>query len=363
MSAFARLEHRVNWSGDFGQVRAENQIGWAALVSFPGGRYGFRVNPMLQSSASFDRDAVQHQLAQLAARGVFVGTSSWKYPGWRGLLYDEARYVYRGKLAESRFEKHCLAEYAGVFQTVCVDAAYYQFPDARYLEGLVSQVPPDFQFGFKVTDEITIKQFANLPRFGRRAGQANANFLNASLFADAFLGPCESFKQHLGLFMFEFSHFHPGDFARGREFVDALDHFLAQLPRGWPYGVEIRNRNFLHPDYFAMLASHGVAHIFNYWADMPPVAEQMALPGSLTAPNLCGARFLLAPGRKYQEAVDRFQPYDRVQETNPAARAAGARLIREGAAAGGQRKTFIYVNNRLEGNALGTITAMLAEAA
>ena len=68
---------------------------------------------------------------------------------------------------------------------MCVDAAYHKFPDQRYLEGMVSQVPADFLFGFKVTDEITIRKFTNLPRFGLRAGKLNENFLNADLFARA----------------------------------------------------------------------------------------------------------------------------------------------------------------------------------
>ena len=302
------------------------------------------------------------RLAVLARQGVYLGTSSWKYPGWRGLLYDEARYIYRGKFAQARFEKQCLPEYAEVFKTVCVDAAYYKFPDQRYLESLVSQVPPDFLFAFKVTDEITLKRFATLPRFGRRAGKPNVNFLNAELFATAFLAPCEPFKRNVGLFMFEFSRFYSGDFAHGRDFVKALDKFLERIPKSWPYGVEIRNKPFLHPDYFAVLRKHGVAHVFNSWADMPPVSEQRALPGSVTAPGLCGARFLLKPGRKYQEAVDLFSPYDRVKEPNSEARAAGAQLIKEGASAVAERKSFVYVNNRLEGNALLTIAAMLETA-
>ena len=61
--------------------------------------------------------------ASLAAQGVYVGTSSWKYSGWCGMLYDRARYEYRGKFAETRFKRDCLREYAEVFQTVCVDAA------------------------------------------------------------------------------------------------------------------------------------------------------------------------------------------------------------------------------------------------
>jgi uncharacterized protein YecE (DUF72 family) len=76
----------------------------------------------------FERFTIAPKLTALAAEGIYLGTSSWKYPGWRGLLYDDSRYVYRGKFAESRFEKNCLAEYDEVFKTVYLDAAYFQFP-------------------------------------------------------------------------------------------------------------------------------------------------------------------------------------------------------------------------------------------
>jgi hypothetical protein len=56
---------------------------------------------------------------------------------------------------------------------------------------------------------------------------------------------------------------------------------------------------------------------------MPPVSEQMTLPGSRTNPKLIAARFLLKPGRKYEEAVKNFQPYDKVKDPYPEARAAG----------------------------------------
>jgi uncharacterized protein YecE (DUF72 family) len=308
----------------------------------------------------FDRDRTKSAVALLAAESVFVGTSSWKYSGWRGMLYDEQRYAWRGKFAESRFKDNCLAEYTEVFKTVCVDGAYYRFPDQRYLEKMVTAVPDDFQFGFKVTDEITLKKFTNLPRFGERAGKPNENFLNADLFVRAFLNPCETFRKNVGLLMFEFSKFYQTEYEHGRDFVADLGKFFSQLPKGWPYGVEIRNKNFLKPEYFTVLKQHGVAHVFNNsWDAMPPVSEQMAVPGSRTNPNLLAARFLLKPGRKYEEAVRKFQPYDKVQEPYLEARAAGKALIAEGKAAGPERKTFIYVNNRLEGNALETIDEML----
>ena len=52
-----------------------------------------------------------------------------------------------------------------------------------------------------------------------------------------------------------------------------------------------------------------------------------------------------------------FQPYDQVKEENPEARAAGKALIAEGKAMGSKRRTFVFVNNRLEGNAISTIAA------
>lgn len=307
------------------------------------------------------RTRLRHAAARLAAEGVFIGTSSWKYPGWCGQIYDEQRYHYRGKFAETRFERDCLAEYAEVFKTVCVDAAYYQFPTEKYLSGLVSKVPSDFRFAFKVTDDITIKRFTHLPRFGMKAGKPNDNFLNAELFERAFLRPCEPFRDHVGLLMFEFSRFYSTDYEHGRDFVADLDAFLGKLPRDWNYGVELRNKDWLQPEYFAMLRRHGVTHVFNSWDAMPPVGEQMAMAGSETSDNFVAARFLLKPGRSYEEAVKEFSPYKGVKEVNPEAREAGKALLRRARQQG--KQAFIFVNNRLEGNALESIAAMVEEAA
>lgn len=307
----------------------------------------------------FDREQMKVKAAELAAQGVFIGTSSWKYEGWLNQLYTPARYEYRGKVATKRFERDCLAEYAEVFKTVCVDAAYYTFPRVEYLQGLADQVPDDFRFGFKVTDLITIKKFPNHARHGAKAGQANADFLNADLFATAFLKPCEEIRSRIGVLMFEFSRFYPSDYEHGRDFVTDLDKFFENLPKGWPYAVEMRNKHWLAPEYFACLSRHGITHVFNSWDALPPVSEQMALPGSQTNPELVAARFLLKPGRKYDDAVKTFQPYDQTKEVYEEARKAGVQLIQAGKAEGTKKKTLIFVNNRLEGNALNTITAMI----
>lgn len=70
---------------------------------------------------AFEREKMKLKAAELAAKGIYVGTSSWKYQGWFNQLYTPSRYEYRGKVATTRFERSCLAEYAQVFKTVCVD--------------------------------------------------------------------------------------------------------------------------------------------------------------------------------------------------------------------------------------------------
>ena len=99
--------------------------------------------------------------------------------------------------------------------------------------------------------------------------QSTQNWYFCASATSAFVRPCESFKRNIGLLIFEFSKFYPSDYQHGRDFVADLDTFLGKLPSGWRYGVEIRNKHFLHPDYFSALSRRGVAHIYNSWADMP----------------------------------------------------------------------------------------------
>lgn len=308
---------------------------------------------------NFNRDQLQRDMALLAEQGVFIGTSSWKYPGWLGQLYQEDRYIWHGRFSKARFEKLCLTEYAQVFKTVSVDAAYYTFPTRASLESMVSVVPADFRFNFKVTDALTLKTFPMLPRFGPRAGKPNEDFLNPERFVSNFLEPCVPFRASIGVLMFEFSRFQTDDFARGRDFVERLDAFLAKLPRDWKYAVEIRNRNFLQPEYFAALQRRGVGHVYNAWQDMPTLSEQIAMPDSLTTPEFLVARLLLKPGRKYDDAVKLFSPYQEIKDPYPEGRAAAAELIRKTRRGGGRTKAFIHVNNRFEGSALETIAAIL----
>ncbi len=309
----------------------------------------------LGDKPAFDRDKLRDRLNALAARGIFVGGSSWKYEGWLGQIYSRARYQVRGRFSKKLFEETCLSEYASVFPAVCGDFSFYQFPADAFWAKLFRQTPGTFRWGFKIPEQITVPVWPVHPRYGALAGRGNPTFLDASLLHDAFLGALEPYRQQVGVLIFEFGVFRQSSFETAAGFVKALDPFLARLPAGWKFAVEIRNAELLSPDYFACLRAHGVTHVYNAWARMPEIAEQIAIAGSRTG-ELIVARALLRRGRPYEDAVRQFAPYDRVQEVNEPVRRGLRELI--GIARVDGRPAFIFVNNRLEGNSPGTIVSI-----
>lgn len=312
------------------------------------------------SSPTFDLPYYRARVAALAERQIYVGTSSWKYEGWLGQIYTPSRYEYRGRVASTRFEQNCLSEYAETFRTVCVDASFYNFPDESKLREMADQVPDGFRFGFKVSDEITVKRWPAVPRSGLRGGTLNENFLNAPLFVDRFLGPLDAIRSKVGPIIFEISKLYPAEFSTADEFLAELDRFFASIPKeGRNYSVELRNKKWLGPAYLAVLRKHGVAHVWNNWSDMPAVSEQFGIVGEPPTDDLEVARFLLKPGRKYEEAVANFSPYKITKEINEDARSALQLLIEKRWVRIARNGTYVYINNRLEGNALNTVLAVM----
>ena len=291
---------------------------------------------------------------------LYLGTSSWKFPGWCGVLYDEDDYLWGKHFSKARFKRDCLTRYSEVFRSVCVDSTYYHLPRKGEFEKLVDQVPEGFRFTFKVPDQITIKNFPKVKSFGDRAGQANEFFLDPRLFRMGFLRPLERIRDYVGMLVFEFSHFHTADFEHGRDFVRALDRFLGELPEDWNYGVEVRNANFLHDEYFEVLGRRGIAHIYNQWTLMPSVTEQIGIHPLVRNPFLA-ARFLLTPHCSRDWAEREFAPYNQLKEIDQAARDSLRQMIDHTVASSGGGAAYLYVGNMLEGNALHTLSDALKD--
>lgn len=288
-------------------------------------------------------------LAERIPANIRFGTSSWNYPGWQGLVYQELRPARVSAAA-------LLEEYARfpLFRTVGVDSSFYAPPTPETLLRYSANLPAGFPCVSKVWDRITIHTFSPL-KDPKQAGDRNPDFLSADLFLESVYEPyARYFDDHAGPFVFEFQTIGRGTLDEDG-FCELLDRFFAELPREGSYAVEVRNDEFLTPRYFDLLARHRVAHVFNSWTRMPPIGAQLDLPGVFTGPFVV-ARALLRPGRSYDEAVDAFAPYDRIQEPVPELRDDLLRLMRE--AMERDLPAHILVNNRAEGSAPLTIAAI-----
>jgi uncharacterized protein YecE (DUF72 family) len=296
-----------------------------------------------------DRGALQ-QAGEAVPPLVRFGTSSWNYPGWRGLVY---RASYKGRGASTRM----LEEYARfpLFRTLGIDASFYAAPTPEILAGWADRLPSAFPCVSKVWQQITVHSWTRA-QDPDRAGMTNPDFLNPAIFVESVLEPYRThFGNHLGPLVFEFQQVPRSAGLGPQQFVDRLDAFFAQLPRDIAYAVEVRNEEFLRPAYFAVLREYDVAHVFSSWTRMPPIGAQLDHPGSLTAPFIV-ARALLRPGRSYDDAVDAFSPYDRVLDADSGVRADLVRLALLALSA--NVPAYILVNNRLEGSAPLTILAV-----
>jgi uncharacterized protein YecE (DUF72 family) len=292
------------------------------------------------------------ELASGIPDSIRFGASSWNYPGWRGLVYHRD---YKGRGVSAAM----LTEYAEfpLFRTVGIDSSFYGPPPDATLGAYAAALPADFPCVSKVWQELTVHTWTKV-QDRARAGQQNPHFLDAPFFLESVYHPWRThFAAHTGPFVFEFQAIP----LRGRgglapdAFAARLDAFFAALPRGEPWAVEIRNPEYLTPAYFAVLREHGVAHVFNSWTRMPSIGEQLALPDALTGPFLV-CRALLRPGRTYEDAVEAFAPYDRIQDEQPALRRDLVNLIRTAIAL--RLPAYVIANNRAEGSAPLTIVAV-----
>lgn len=290
------------------------------------------------------------ELSKAIPAHVHLGTSSWTFPGWSGLVY---RRVYK---TPREFTRQSLGEYARypLFGTVGIDRSHYAplLPEDYQL--YASQLPDGFPCVIKVWDELTTQVFPDHARYGARRGQANDHFLDAELFRDSVFTPTfEHFEKHVGALVLEFA---PQRVAPDpRKFELSVERFLQAAPRGLPLAFELRNRELLTPRYLDILRHHGASHVLNFWAGMPTLAEQLQRPRILSGARVV-ARLMLPPYQVYAQRRAEMAPFDRVLDPQPGMRQDVLELAR--LAGEYDQALFVIVNNKAEGSAPGTIMAL-----
>lgn len=290
---------------------------------------------------------VHDEAAAIAARlpaGLFFGTSSWSFPGWKGIVYS-------GSQSQSALAKEGLREYAQhpLLTTVGVDRSYYAPMPVEDLRQYATQLPPGFRCCFKAPAAVTAMAVG-------RPASANPEFLDVDRLVDDLLRPCDlAFREHTGPIILEFPPFPRTLRAEPAEFLQRLDRFLAALPSGFEYAVELRDARLLTPSYRDMLARHAVAHTYNYWSAMPMPGEQAGVVPVDDAPFVV-LRLLLRPGTWYEDQRELFRPFNRLVEPDEAMRADVTAIARRVVNRG--RRVFVLVNNKAEGSSPLTVTAL-----
>ncbi|MFW2389988.1 MAG: DUF72 domain-containing protein [Polyangiales bacterium] len=279
-----------------------------------------------------------------------LGTSSWTFPGWAGLVYHR-RYP-----NQKAFLRDSLGEYAQhpLMRTVGVDRGYYSPVAEEELSAYSSQLPDDFRAAMKVWQRVTMPGFPRHPRYGDDAGKANPSFLDPELFAHAVHEPARlGFSRHMGPWIVEIA---PSPTPLDPTwFCEKLDAFLEAAPSDFPFSVELRNRKLLTAEYARTLQKHGASHVFNYWSKMPKLAEQRRVEGLLEGAQLV-VRLLLPPGGRYADLKEAYAPFDRLVAPQPEMRKDVAELVRD--ALERDKECYVIVNNKAEGSSPLTVRAL-----
>lgn len=275
---------------------------------------------------------------------VYFGTSSWSFPGWKGLVYSASRtatFLSREGLRE--YSQHPL------LRTVGIDRTYYAPISVDELRAYASQLPAGFRCCTKAPASVT-----GLTLGPASAGAAiNPHFLSADRFIHDLLLPFAlAFQDHTGPFILEFPPFPRQARLKPADFIAGLDRFLGQLPREFDYAVELRDRRWLTPAYRDVLARHKVAHTFNYWSAMPmPLAQaEIVRPEDLP---FTVVRLLLRPSTWYEDQREQFRPFNAIVQPDELMREDVTALSDRVLATG--RKVWVLVNNKAEGSSPLTI--------
>ncbi len=288
------------------------------------------------------------ELARQLPTGVRLGTSSWHFPGWKGIVWANAE-------APGDLSRYGLAAYAQhpLFSTVGVDRSFYAPLTARQYGLYARQTPDQFRFVIKAPSTLTSPWIFSE---GGARGKANAQFLDTAYATDQFIGPArEGLGEKTGPLLFQFPPLGRALTRAPEKFIAQLHDFLEQLPSGPVYAIEMRDDRMITRRFFATLKETGVRYCVSVHPRMPPVAAQAAAMSGF-GPGPLIVRWNLQAGYNYEEAKARFTPFDQLVDEDSATRDSIAQLCMATLAAG--QECTIIANNKAEGSAPLTLVKL-----
>jgi uncharacterized protein YecE (DUF72 family) len=291
--------------------------------------------------------ALAAQLDAAFGGRLYLGTSSWNFSGWRGLVWDDEDY------SETDLSRHGLAAYARhpLLRTVSLDRTFYRAIDAATFARLARPTPEHFRFVVKVPSEITDAVV--------RAPDNGAPLIDNPLFLDpqralalAVQPAVEGLGPKLGVLVFQISPL-PAAWLRNpgalHERLAALWRaVLPALPASALAALELRDARMLTPRLTAQLAAHGVSYCIGLHDRMPEAARQVPAARAAGRGDLI-CRWNLQQGLRYNQAKAQWAPFDKLHAPDPQTRAALAQAVVATLAEG--YRAFVTINNKAEGSA------------
>jgi len=177
---------------------------------------------------------------------IYIGTSAFTAAGWEGTFYPLGT-----KPADF------LNYYATKFNSVEVDSTFYRAPSKSTVQGWEKKTPKGFVFAAKVPQSVTHEKVLV---------DCDAEFKQ-------FVETMELLGVKLGPFLLQFGYFNKKAFLGVNDFLARLRPFLKKLPKGHKFAVEIRNKNWLVPQFVESLRERGVALALIDQSWMPRPAE------------------------------------------------------------------------------------------
>ncbi|MHB8056136.1 MAG: DUF72 domain-containing protein [Candidatus Aminicenantales bacterium] len=276
---------------------------------------------------------------------VKVGTCSWKYDSWKGLVYESGK-SYR--------PRDYLADYGQQFDTVEVDQWFWslfpgtvRLPDPRDVRLYAESVPADFVFTIKAPNALTLTHFyvKGGPADPASAGAPNPRFLDSALL-DQFLDRLSPLGKKTGPIMFQFEYLNRKKMPSKEAFFEAFGPFIQKAPRGFSYAVETRNPNYLSEAFFNFLREHKLGFVYLDGYYMPPIGSVFKtyrpLPADFAVIRLHG-------GDRAEIEKDTGEVWNAVVAPKPEGLAAAAAHTPENHPR--KIKTDVNVNNHYEGSA------------
>ncbi len=198
---------------------------------------------------------------------IRIGTCSWKYDSWRGLIYPDSPKI------------NYLEEYAKSFNTVEIDQWFWSLfesskivlPRKNVVEIYKKSIPKDFLFTIKIPNSITLTHYYK--RNKEEELKPNPFFLSVDLF-NQFLDSIDPLMNNIGCLIFQFEYLNKQKMKSLKEFQNKFYEFHKSLDTKIPrIGLEIRNPNYLNSSYFKFLNELNVAPVFLEGYYMPPVVD------------------------------------------------------------------------------------------